>query len=63
MSKVKAPARRAHQVHSLASHCALCWREGAELNTECPGYKTAAEHVEWKERQQKSKLKAKGRKT
>lgn len=58
MSKVKQPVKRAHKVIAPGENCSLCFRVGAELNTECPGYKTAAEYVEWKQR---SKPKAKGR--
>lgn len=58
MAKKAEVKRRAHKVVPSGELCSLCFRTGAELNIECPGYQTAAEYVEWKQR---SKPKAKGR--
>lgn len=42
-----------HAIHQLdGNKCTLCLRSGAELETPCPGYTTAAEYVEWKKRTQ-----------
>lgn len=34
-------------VVDAGGHCRLCMRTGAELKGPCPGYKTAAEYVDW----------------
>jgi hypothetical protein len=48
-----------HQIHGAdPTKCALCMRSGADLNTPCPGYQTAAEYSAMK-----SKTKPKGKKS